>query len=202
MLALVAEQRSTPKAAPKAPESSRHLVPPTIHEGGRARLASISGVPTELLTLTPAFMDALRKVAPKKRRSKIPYVIALGVLAFLVMLGADASTREFGLSKLAALRSTPAATPAAAPAPEAVPTAVTTLTSAEAPTVSTPVANLPSAPVVKADEPAPAPAPAPAAEASTAKKSPAKTAPAAQPKKAQPRAASRPASQRRTAMVK
>jgi hypothetical protein len=198
MLALVAEQRSTPKAAPKAPESSRHLVPPTIHEGGRERLASISGVPTELLTLTPAFMDALRKVAPKKRRSKIPYVIALGVLAFLVMLGADASTREFGLSKLAALRSTPAAAPA--PAPEAIPTAVTTLTSADAPTVSTPVANLPSAPVVKADEPAPAPAPA--AEGSTAKKSPAKAAPAAQPKKAQPRAASRPASQRRTAMVK
>jgi hypothetical protein len=200
MLALVAEQRSTPKAAPKAPESSRHLVPPTIKEGGRERLASISGVPTELLTLTPAFMDALRKVAPKKRRSKIPYVIALGLLAFVVMLGADPSTREFGLSKLAASRTTPAAAPATEPA--AVATAVTTLTSADVPTVSTPVASLPTAPVVKADEAAPAPAPAPVPEASPAKKSSAKATPVAQPKKAQPRAASRPASQRRTAMVK
>jgi hypothetical protein len=199
MLALVAEQRSSAKAAPKAPESSRHLVPPTIKEGGRERLASISGVPTELLTLTPAFMDALRKVAPKKPRSKIPYVIALGLLAFVLMLASDPSTREFGLSKLAAFRATPAAAPAAPAAePAAVATAVTTLTSADAPAISTPVTSLPSAPVVKADEPAAAPA----SLTTTAKKSPAKAAPAAQPKKAQPRAASRPASQRRTAMVK
>jgi hypothetical protein len=195
MLALVAEQRSAPKA-PKAPDSNRHLVAPAPATGGRERFASISGVPTELLTLTPAFMDALRKVAPKKRRAKIPYVIALGLVAVLVMLGADPSTREFGLSKLAAFRSTPAAAPAPAPEPAPIATAVTTLTSADAPTVSTPAVATPSAPV--ADEPAPAPA----AEASPAKRSPAKTSPAAQPKKPQPRSATRPASQRRTAMVK
>jgi hypothetical protein len=193
MLALVAEQRTAPKA-PKAPDSSRHLVAPAA--GGRERFSSISGVPTELLTLTPAFLDALRKVAPKKRRSKIPYVIALGLLAFVVMLGADPSTREFGRSKLAAFRSTPAA----APAPEAAPitTAVTTLTAADLPTVSTPAATPTTAPVVKADEPAPAPA----AEATPAKKSPAKTSPGAQPKKGQPASGARPPSQRRTAMVK
>jgi hypothetical protein len=50
---------------------------------------------TGLLTLSPEFLDALRKVAPKRRRMKIRYVVGLGLAAVAVVLAADASMREF-----------------------------------------------------------------------------------------------------------
>jgi hypothetical protein len=50
---------------------------------------------TGLLTLSPEFLDALRKVAPKRRRVKIRYVVGLGLAVVAVVLAADASMRDF-----------------------------------------------------------------------------------------------------------
>jgi hypothetical protein len=50
---------------------------------------------TERIVLPPAFLEALRAAVPRRRRAKVPYVIAAGLLVVLVVVGADRSTREF-----------------------------------------------------------------------------------------------------------
>ena len=50
---------------------------------------------TDIVRLSPAFLDALRKLVPPRRRMKIRYVVGLAVIAVVGVLGADASTREF-----------------------------------------------------------------------------------------------------------
>jgi hypothetical protein len=50
---------------------------------------------TGLMTLSPEFLDALRRIAPKRRRMKIRYVVGLGLVAVAVVLAADASMRDF-----------------------------------------------------------------------------------------------------------
>jgi hypothetical protein len=70
----------------------------------RFRLALVSSAPsstgidsteTGLVTLPPAFLEALRRVVPRRRRAKLPYVVGLGLLAVVGVLGMDGSTREF-----------------------------------------------------------------------------------------------------------
>ena len=160
---------------------------PVAH--GHASDPSRADVLTSLLTLTPAFLDALKKVAPKKRRSKVPYVIALALLAVVAVLGADASTREFGLAKgqliVARLHHAPASSPVSAP--------VAPVLAQVAPPAALPA--IPAEPVVKADEAASTPVvvTAPAAKKST--KTPAAS------KKPQSRPAGRQAAPRHTAML-
>jgi hypothetical protein len=47
----------------------------------RERLASFEETPTELLTLSPEFLDAVRQVAPKVRRRILPYGLLLAAAA-------------------------------------------------------------------------------------------------------------------------
>jgi hypothetical protein len=49
--------------------------------------------------LSPAFIEALRKVVPKRRRLKARYVVGLGMLIVAVVLGADPSTRQFASTR-------------------------------------------------------------------------------------------------------
>jgi len=65
----------------------------------RGPLPSVSAVDTRRVTLSPAFLDALKRVGPKKRRSPIPYVLGLAVAAFATVLAADVSTRDFVIEK-------------------------------------------------------------------------------------------------------
>jgi hypothetical protein len=125
---------------------------------GRPSLVDLAeDMHTGLLTLTPAFLNALKQVAPKKPRSKVAYVIALGLLAVFAALAADTSTREFGLGKGRALaarlhRKAPAAAPSA---PAVPPAAVAVAVAASAPPAAVAVAAPPAppapvvAPVVK-----------------------------------------------------
>jgi hypothetical protein len=73
---------------------------PTKHEPGRKVRSSDIPIATELLTLTPEFLQALRKVAPKKRRMKVRYVFIVGVLGVLLTLGLDVGVREWVLSQI------------------------------------------------------------------------------------------------------
>jgi hypothetical protein len=91
---------------------------------------------TERIILSPAFLEALRAVVPRRRRAKVPYIIAAGLLVVLVVVGADRSTREFvsvrwrgspALGATAVLGATqaPQASDVAGAAGIAVPTATT-----------------------------------------------------------------------------
>src|SRR5271166_5378641 len=54
----------------------------------RGLLDSFTDMPTHLVTLSPAFLSALRRVAPKTRSRKLRYVAALGaVVAIGVAFG-------------------------------------------------------------------------------------------------------------------
>jgi hypothetical protein len=77
-------------------EIARRYSLPVIDAAGAA---ASSGAHTALLTLSPAFHAALRKVAPQKRRSQIRYVIGFAVLAVFGALASDRSTREFAMAK-------------------------------------------------------------------------------------------------------
>jgi hypothetical protein len=161
----------------------------------RSRYLSLdSAVQTELLTLTPDFLDAVRKIAPKKRRSKVPYVVAGALLVILGALSADRSTREFAMAKGREVAgNVKAAEPTVGPAPvtpeQAAPQAEATV---QVPVVS--IAPVDSA-LLNAAPPATARSnePPPPTVATGAKK-----APAVQLKKSQPRSAVRPATQNRT----
>ena len=158
-------------------------------------------IETSLLTLTPAFIDALKKIAPKKRSSKVPYVIVAALLAVIAVLGVDPSAREFGVTKG---RPVAARLHLVAPAPAADVSAAPVLTSASvegvtaAATVSatavSPMLNV--GPVLELDPPAAA---APVVTRANAKKT--TKSPAAQSKKPQPRSSVRQPMQGRTAMV-
>jgi hypothetical protein len=50
---------------------------------------------TATMTLSPALWDALKTVAPKSRRSPIPFVVGAAIAVFVSVLCADASTRDF-----------------------------------------------------------------------------------------------------------
>jgi hypothetical protein len=45
--------------------------------------------------LSPAFLEAVKNIAPKRRASRVPFVIGLGMAAVVAFLATDAPTREF-----------------------------------------------------------------------------------------------------------
>jgi hypothetical protein len=61
--------------------------------------ASARASRTDLLTLSPQFLAALRGIAPKKRSSKLPYILVFAVFAVLGILASDASARDFVVEK-------------------------------------------------------------------------------------------------------
>lgn len=176
----------------------------TLRHGPSSWDMPVMEMPTSLLTLTPAFMTAMKTLAPKKRRSKIPAVIALAILAVVAVLGVDAPTREFGLARgrqvVARLQHATAAKHAdALPAPAVITAAPGVVELAPSAPVVTPSMSSPVAPaapvVVKAEEPALAPVLAPGAAA----KKPSKATPAS--KKSRARPASRRGAARKTVML-
>jgi hypothetical protein len=165
----------------------------------RSRYLSLdSAVQTELLTLTPDFLDAVRKIAPKKRRSKIPYIVAGTVLVILGALGADRSTREFAIGKgREVAANVKAAEPTVGAAPDKpVATAAPAAPEQAEATVQVPVVSI--APLDSALLNAAPPATARSEEPPPPVATGAKKAPAVQSKKSQPRSAVRPATQGRT----
>jgi len=186
----IAQQRSNPTA--------RRQVGPAVRV--RATQASIAEeIETNLLTLTPAFIEALKKIAPKKRSSKVPYVIAAALLAVIVALGADPSAREFGVAKgrpvaarLHLVSAAPAADVSAAPVLTSGSVEVVTAAATVSPTAASPMLNV--GPVLELAPPAAA-----APVVTRAKKT--TKSPAAQSKKPQPRSSVRQPMQGRTATV-
>lgn len=57
--------------------ATRHPKPPATPEERPRRRLNTPAAPTLLLDLSPAFLEALRGVAPKERRPRIAYVLAV-----------------------------------------------------------------------------------------------------------------------------
>jgi len=111
--------------------------PPPNEPQPRGRLHSLTAMPTHLIELSPAFLSALRKVAPRVRRRRLPYLMAVAVVAFAVAVVAVPAWRQravaFGrhllhrdaaaavvTSSAQPVDSAPAALPAITPDPVAV----------------------------------------------------------------------------------
>jgi hypothetical protein len=88
----------TAEAAPVAAPAPRPII--LVSRSGLPARASMSSMDTSLLTLAPGFVDALKNVAPKKRRSAVPYVFGLAVAAIVGAIAADFSTRDFVVQKV------------------------------------------------------------------------------------------------------
>jgi hypothetical protein len=54
-----------------------------LTESPRERLDSFADTPTDLITLSPEFLEAVRQVAPRIRRRTLPYALVLAVVAGL-----------------------------------------------------------------------------------------------------------------------
>ncbi len=59
-----------------------------------ATFGSITGVHTKLLTLSPAFHEALKKVAPKKRAPRGLFVVLAALVAIAAFLAVSRPHRE------------------------------------------------------------------------------------------------------------
>ena len=66
----------------------------------RARLHSFSQMPTETITLSPAFIEALQAIAPRARRRPLAYLLALLALAAVVWAAVPAGAREGVLARV------------------------------------------------------------------------------------------------------
>jgi hypothetical protein len=133
-------------------------------------------------TLPAGFLEALRKVVPKRRRLKARYVVGLGVLTVTVVLGVDPSMREFASARW---HRRPVAAPAGTTAAQRVATTPPpTLAAAEA-TTAVPVANPVTTMVPSTTDP-------PAMAATPKKTRPGRTAPRAAEKHASKSAAKTP----------
>jgi hypothetical protein len=54
---------------------------------------NVLGADTEEVSLSPELIAALRRIAPKRRHSKLPYVIGLALFTVAVVLGRSGATR-------------------------------------------------------------------------------------------------------------
>jgi hypothetical protein len=62
-----------------------------------------TSINTALIRISPALLDAVRRLEPKRPRAKISYVVTLAMLVVFAVLGADRSTRAFAIEKGRAL---------------------------------------------------------------------------------------------------
>lgn len=138
--------------------------------GGRR---SLTAMPTHLIELSPAFVEALKQVAPKARRRKLPIVLAVVAVVVLVV-GLVPSTRQRVLS-LVLHHTASIASANAAPSPSDAPpiaTSTTSAPSAEWVVMSVPIQEI-GAPSATAGAAASSPSATPsAASAKATKKAP------------------------------
>jgi hypothetical protein len=97
-------------------EMSGHPDQPPAKQGPRRRLDSLAETPTHLITLSPAFLEALRKVAPKVRPRRVPYVLTLAIVVSIGVVSGHRIAMKRGTPAPVA-PAPPVASAAAAPGP-------------------------------------------------------------------------------------
>ena len=111
-------------AAPAKAKPAPRALPPELAQPVpmiRTKMPSYDGIPTSMIQVSPAFLDALRRLAPKKKSARLPYVIGVALCLVVGVLGVDRSTRNFVVDEGHALvNKTHAAPPAPAPEPSGV----------------------------------------------------------------------------------
>jgi hypothetical protein len=106
------ETSAAPTPAPASHPS--HVF--VLKNGGPVESAA-EEIDTAVLSLSPDLLRSLRAIAPKKRRSAIPYVFFLAVATVAVSVAGPRSTRELITERWHRGSSTRAAPPEAAPTP-------------------------------------------------------------------------------------
>jgi hypothetical protein len=91
---VIATKQGLAAIAPAVPHPAPPIAPTALPSSASSS-TGIDSTATGLVTLPPAFLEALRRVVPRRRRAKLPYVVGLGLLAVVGVLGNDLSTREF-----------------------------------------------------------------------------------------------------------
>jgi hypothetical protein len=82
-----------PPLPSRARAASRMAAPPCPYTSG-VSVEAADGVDTEMLKLSPDFLEALRRLAPGRRPSRLPYVVCLALLAVAAVIGADPAARD------------------------------------------------------------------------------------------------------------
>ena len=162
----------TEDPGPMAPEHARTRAPHA--HAARDLLHSMGTMPTAFMELTPAFLEALRKIAPKSRRPRLSILVSMSVAVALFAGGivTGYSKRVLAMAEGKGHTSAPVAPPPASEPPVSAPVVV-------APVAAPPPAVVAPAIVAPAAAPsalAPAPAATHAASATPAR------APASSPK--------------------
>jgi hypothetical protein len=134
---------------------ARQRMQPVLEPAPHGRRDPLDAMPTDAITLSPELLEALRRIAPKPRRRKLPYLAALLLVAVAVCV-AWPQARWRALSFARSLWHRPPTT-AAAPA-----------TTAAAPAGDSTAAASVVAPVPIVSNPAPSPSASVAATATTA----------------------------------
>jgi hypothetical protein len=118
----------------------------------------LSDEDTAVMKLSPAFLQALREIAPKRRRSKLSYLFGLALLTVAAVLVRDRPTRDLLLQRWHQYRGTaPAPTmivsvnpsPIASPSPPTSSSVTPIVERPETAPVATPVEVVPSPPAAK-----------------------------------------------------
>ena len=87
-------------AAVGAHPAPRTAVAAAAPRPARFRNPSLPDIATSLLRLSPAFIAAVAEATPKARRTKVPYILALGVVAVVGIIGQDGPSRTFLVDRL------------------------------------------------------------------------------------------------------
>jgi hypothetical protein len=137
----------------------RFLVVDRVPEARRA-LHSVVDVDTQVLTLSPQFLAALRKLAPTRRRNRLARALGAALLLVAVLFAADGGMRGFLLdrghhalallSPRKALPVVPAGPVPALESPVAVPAVGETAAPLQLPPVEIASVNPSTAPAAKA----------------------------------------------------
>ena len=137
----------------------RFLVVDRVPEVRRA-LHSVAEVDTQVLTLSPQFLAALRQLAPTRRRNRLARALGAALLLVAILFAADGGMRGFLLDRghhalaILAPKKTPVVVPAgpvpALESPVAVPAVGETSAPLQLPPVEIAADNLPVAPAAKA----------------------------------------------------
>jgi hypothetical protein len=123
--------------------------PPPPPEGGLPEYRpSLLAMPTHEIELSPAFLEALKRVAPKTRRRKLPYVLALAFVAAATTVGGVPWLRHRAGAIAIHLLHRDAPTVSVSPPPPALDTASAAATSTATPALVTSTVTADSVPSI------------------------------------------------------